>query len=90
MLPLGDLAPIVVRLLASGAPVVWTPLSNPGPLPWWTRRCDRIVLTSQTEATAWAAFVPFGRLSVAPEGDRFALALGAIYAEVGALRRGRG
>lgn len=87
--PLAELSPVVVRLFASRASAIWTPLSPPEPLPWWTRTFDRIVLSSQVEATAWSAFVPFGRLSIAPEGPGFSVALTAIYAEVSALRRGR-
>lgn len=64
-------------------PVVWTPTTPPGPLPWWNRRVARLVFSSQDEARAWAAHVPLGRTCACEDPA----SMEAVYREVASMSR---
>lgn len=71
--------------------VVVTPLGSPSALPFAGRFVSRLLLPSQPEARAWAAWVPLGRIAVVePEPAEHELAaILAVYEEVASMARRR-
>lgn len=88
----GDLGGIVLRARIRGVRgIVLTPLGPPSPLPFSSRFVSRLLLPTQTEARAWTAFVPLGRVAVVEEepSEHELAAILAVYAEVASMARRR-
>lgn len=86
--PRAGLGRVALRLsVARVAAVALSPLFPPTALPWWGRRFHRLILSSQAEARAWAAFVPLGRLVVVEPDDGEIDALRVVYGEMEAMAR---
>ena len=66
-----------------GVPLVWTPTTTPGSLPWWHRRVARLLFATQDEARAWSAHVALGRTCACEDPA----SAEAVYREVASMGR---